>query len=131
MVCNAQWNHEQWFKKNGHQRCPNCNTNVMPMNIVHNGFIEMNWAELVMLCTYAKRWTKVITPDSETSIHLLMAFDNIMKRLEKYRPDGMPALFPEKDDVEIKVEHQGVALKPNDKGKILSPFYQPKQGPLI
>lgn len=130
MVCGAEWIHMNAVK-NGYHLCPVCNTQVSPMPKEYSGYMQINWNELVLLATYAKRWSKIVIPNDELSVHLVMALNNILNKLKKYKPPNAPDLYPENDTVKIEVEtSEKIELKPDQSGKILSPFYQPKQGPL-
>ena len=135
MVCSASWNHDEWFRVQGHGGCPNCHTKIAPMDTNHNGYIEVNWYELVMLATYAKRWSKVAILDTDLAVQTIMALENVLKRLSKYRPEGAMPLYPEHDSVQINItKSENVSttdLPKQPEGLMLSPFYQPKQGPLI
>lgn len=139
-VCRAKWNAREWLAHKGNHKCPNCDTEIPSMNLEHEGYIQVNWYELIVLATYASRWTRVFDPESKTDVQGLRAFENILKKLSKYRPKDAPPLVPAQDTVTIikgppppqqqqKVEWdwpETMEVKQDEQGRIQSPFYKPK-----
>jgi hypothetical protein len=66
--------------------CPKCGGPGSPMLISQDIQLSINWNELRILTIYASNWAESL--DDDCKIDLM----SILKRLEKYRPEGASAL---------------------------------------
>lgn len=147
-VCYAEWN-EAELKKAGVIGCPHCKTRVQTMKISHDGFIQINWQDLRVLAIYATRWMSL--HDKEQNLYNReadVALANILNKLSRYRPKDGATIVPdidvgkvpieivqmirnigkpkqEKPEFDFNINNQD--LKPNEEGKIPSPFIKKKK----
>jgi len=72
----------------GHEHCPVCNVENMPMPIAQDVQIKINWHELRILCIWADNWARGVCDERARK-----DLSSIIRLLEDQRPDlGFPAL---------------------------------------
>ena len=137
-VCLAlfDWQAQQ---ENHTEGCPVCKTTLHPMMLVHDGYVQINWQEMRMLCTFANRWMAGFQNTKENQ-DTLKAFVNLLNRITKNQPPGVQPLVPNIDPVIVEMQEKlkqqrqkevvelpkdaPINLAPNADGKIISPFFK-------
>lgn len=135
IVCLTEYDSREAVRINSHPCCPNCKSGFIPMKIQHDGFIKVNWQELIMVMTYAVRYTKTFDTSHIMARDARRAIKQIYERLEKSKPIGEHPLVEPKDEIRaeftdridlIEFSPEDMKFNKDDEGRIISPFYQPK-----
>lgn len=95
-VCYVEFN--EWaIKQEGHKVCPNCKSTVTPLLKSQDGYVYVNWGQLRIMATYAKRWTTLIDIRKKGNWDMVQALDVFIKSLGFYKPNGALQLILEDD----------------------------------
>lgn len=135
-VCLLEWN-KQALKQVGVNVCPQCKTSIPALEIANDGYIKANWQDLRVLAIYAKRWAQVFDLKKKGDRDAFQALDNILRKIQSYKPKNAIDLVPQHDDVVIGVMHRAdeppmiqfleEVKEPkqgkDDKGNIISPYF--------
>lgn len=132
-MCLAEFYNSDLIHK-GLKACPNCGTVIPPQKISEDGFVKVNWQELRVLATYAKRWASTFS-NLPTDQDMIKALDNTIMNLARYTPHGgLPIIQPDQfmqKPPEKTIPQVAQQEEKQPDGRIKSPFYQPKgPGPL-
>lgn len=111
-ACLTEWNKVS-LQMAGLRGCPKCKTALEPLKIEEDGYIHVNWQDMRMLVLYAKRWSKIFDRKNRVSNDAIMALDNIVAKIQSYRPENGALLIPENDIVIIeKVIRENIQGQP-------------------
>lgn len=133
-VCRHEFNSQELPDHNLYS-CPNCKTAFKALAKKDDGYVKVNWRELILLATYASRWSQTFMASDMVTKDALTILKNIIDDLSAFRPDGAPPLVNYLKVIVLKeitmtpVDKDPwsgeIEMKTDDKGNIISPFYQP------
>lgn len=135
-VCLAEFSFKA-MANSGIKDCPMCHTILQPLEVKHDGYIRVNWQDMRTLATYASRWSRVFDTKNKGDVDAIIALQNIIEGLSRFRPLGAEPIIPLKDPMrdgdksidvrklaEINTGDNLSGLKPGKDGKIVSPFFR-------
>lgn len=85
--------------------CPNCKTLVPPLQVINDGYIKINWQELRVLATYARRWAMTFSPDKKGNVDAVIALENTITGIAKFRPRNAAPLLADEEVKEPPSKH--------------------------
>jgi len=83
--CASEYSDEELNELNP-DKCPHCGTPGIPMAISQDVMLPINWHELRILTIWASNWAENLEDDCKIDLM------SVLKRLDKHRPKGAPAL---------------------------------------
>ena len=95
--------------------CPNCGTIIKPAYIADDVMIVLNWRDARVLGNYAARWAQGFDQSDPVMRDTVKALENIIKRLEGFRPKKARGLLFAKgipQDMEQEEVPEGCILSP-------------------
>lgn len=124
----------------GMKKCARCESTVPMLVISQDGYVHVNWQDLRVLVTFARRWSKHFDMTRDHSYFTVMTLDRIINDLREYQPRGAKDLMDETEEQTI-IQAQERArtnylvkpadarpikdmLKKGENGLILSPFFK-------
>jgi hypothetical protein len=85
IICSAEFTDEEII---GTSCCPSCKTTSLPLGIIRDILLPINWSEIRLLANWACRWSDSTDMPSDSRA----ALQAVLKRITKHRPPNSPAL---------------------------------------
>ncbi len=89
----------------GEMECPSCGTASVPCAIAEDIDIRINWHELRILTIWATNWA-----DDRCDDQSRRTLQSILRRLDKFRPEGCAALTIVAEVKELQEHYPGASL---------------------
>jgi hypothetical protein len=85
----------------GKRACPNCGNVLGFLQLSQDGYVRVNWHDLRILATYARRWTIHFDMTKAGNRFAVLALDNILESLEAFKPKGAKDLVEPAEEKKI------------------------------